>query len=122
MTTTTNTNLAPLYKRLQALALQSAERAWKDPKAANSAFLQDHAYSLSDCAQQAEREHLPDGDVVTAEQQRRIAHMLGGGHIREMSFGYEPFDLPKGWIVLTVTYADGHQIYAGISPEGEMHT
>lgn len=118
MTTTT----APLYKRLEALAMQFADQAWKHPEEANSSYLRDHAYSLSEFAQQAEREALADGDSMTAAQQRRIARSLANGNITELSIGYKPFDLPEGWITVWLTYASGHKVYGGISPEGDMHT
>lgn len=116
------TTAAPLYKRLEALAQAFAEKAWEDPKAPNSAFLQDHAYSLNEFAQQAEREALADGDAMTADQQRRIARTLANGNITELSIGYKPFDLAEGWITVWITYASGHKVYGGISPEGDMHT
>jgi len=61
---------APLDKRLDALALMFQERAWADPTAANSGYLQDHAQSLAEFANQLREEYarLSDGDVVTNAQ------------------------------------------------------
>lgn len=116
------TSAPPLYKRLEALSMQFAERAWETRDQPNSAYLQDHAYSLSEFAQQAERECLMDGDSLTQGQQLRVARLLASGHIAKLQFHYRPFDLPDGWLAVEVFYQDGHSIYGGISPEGDMHT
>jgi len=116
------TATAPLSARLEHLASEFADHAWKFREHPGSAFVQDHAYSLNEFARQAADQELVDGSSMTAAQQVRIARLLGSGHVRQLTFGYHPFDLAEGWITVSIEYENGTHIFAGISPEGDMHT
>lgn len=129
----TNETAAPLHERLQALSIEAAniaDAARETTDTMGAALLagtmgewaEKVAYALSDAAQQASREGLED-DKLSAAQQRRIARLVASGNVASLHIEYHPFDLPSGYIAVTVRYSPrGHAIYGGISAAGELST
>lgn len=113
---------APLALRLQALMIGLAEEATKAQDKAAADRLTALAIEANNCADVAEHFAVLDGGSMTAMQAIRIARLLTGSEIRELKFGYRPFDLPTGYVTVSITTGLGRSIFGGISPEGEMST
>lgn len=123
-----NIERAPLDERLDALALQFQQRAWDDPKAANSGYLQDHAQSLAEFANQLRDEYVRivgDDEIPTVAQGVALARFLRpqfrddvrpgnrSAHITRAGAG-----LPNDY--LHVILPGGYE--GGIAPDGRVST
>ena len=118
---------APLDQRLEALAQQFYERAWKDGAESIPAlreYLRDHAASLTEFARQVREEYertVGDEVVPTNAQGLALARFLRPA-FRDKTIGAAvsrgSAGLPDDYLFVRLT--DGYE--GGIAPDGRVST